>query len=216
MRKKSLLFVTISLVLFFLVGCSGLTTTSTTDSEATQDTTTSESTSEGLLGVTGPSSISPSNAYAQFSTQDDGYITGDCTIISLEGWVTIYEVTHDIKTTLDPDTYLPTGLPKQSPIYLKTKVSQATPLFMKGFINGIPMDVTIQFYELSENGETVNYYTIDLEDAVIVESNFARIDSSNSDSETYEEYFMIGLSYNKITWIFEANGQSYTYTQPTS
>ncbi len=107
--------------------------------------------------------------YLKVVGKNQGEINGDCKQSGRENLIVVYGVEHNIEIPRDPHTGLPTGQRIHKPLIITKHVDQASPKLNQACTSGEQLsEVTLQFYRINEKGQEEHYYTIKLENAIIV------------------------------------------------
>lgn len=122
-----------------------------------------------------------------------------------EGSIPLLAFAHDLSIPIDPSTGLPTGTRMHRPIVVRARLGceGAFPKLYQALVRGEGLPaVQIRFYRpaLAGGGEDVNFFTITLEQARIV--NISAVDILDES----EPAAMISFTYTRIIWTFEDGG----------
>ena len=110
---------------------------------------------------------------------------------------------HSVTVPTDVQTGQPTGQRIHKPLRIVKFVDRATPLLLRALTTGEKLpNVEIKFYRTSVAGKMEHFYTIKLEDAIIVNISASLIPTATNNQmmET------VSISYRKITWTHQIAG----------
>lgn len=126
-----------------------------------------------------------------------GIIQGECTVEGREDTIPLLLFSHEVVSPRDAASGLPTGSAQHQPVVILKYVDQSSPLLYQMQVGGSVLPhVTLRFYRIgAHEGEEVNYYTITLDDAIIV--------CVKSSIPHMEE---VAFVYDCITWRYEEGG----------
>ncbi|MFC1505089.1 type VI secretion system tube protein TssD [Thermodesulfobacteriota bacterium] len=144
-------------------------------------------TSDSIFGVS-----TGINMTVESNTQ--GVIEGSCTIEERQDTINVVAFEHRVSVPLLEG--LPSGTRNHSPITVLKYIDKATPRLFMALVRGETLNpVEVKFYRKNSTGAEILYYTIELEDAMIVE-----IESSSPNFEK------VSFLYRTITWTIEDGG----------
>ena len=108
-------------------------------------------------------------AYMKVEGKSQGEMKGDC---KQGGDKTdralIYAIDHLVEIPKDTHTGLPTGQRIHHPFTVTKHLDQASPKLYKACCTGEQCTVTIDHYRIKEDGTEEKYFTIKMEEAIIV------------------------------------------------
>ncbi|WP_248803765.1 Hcp family type VI secretion system effector [Pseudomonas sp. MWU13-2100] len=116
---------------------------------------------------------------------------------------------HQVIIPRDPQSGQPTGQRVHKPLKITKVFDKSSPLIFTALTTGERLtECTLKWFRTSASGTQEHYFTIKLEDAIIVDvqSNMANCQDPNMSHFTHLEdvYF----TYRKITWTHEVSGTS--------
>lgn len=120
-----------------------------------------------------------------------------------EGSIPLLAFSHDLFIPIDASTGLPTGKRVHRPVVVRARLgcAGAFPKLYQALVGGERLTaVQIRFYRPDRGGGDVNFFTITLEQAQIV--NISAVDILDES----EPAAMIGFTYSRIIWTFEDGG----------
>ena len=150
----------------------------------------------------------PLPAHLTLEGKNQGAIEGSCTQEGREGTILVQALNHEVSIPLDSQTGLSTGKRVHHPLKILKEVDKSTPLLFLALTSGEHLNsVEIQFYRIDENGAEEHFYTIKLEDAIIV-SIKPKLPSC-LEAETVDLKFQeeVSFTYRKAIWRWEPDGK---------
>ncbi len=132
----------------------------------------------------------------ELTGENQGNIEGSCEQHGREGTIVILGYEHRVHIPLDAQSGLPSGKRIHSPLTVVKTVDKATPKLYRALSTGERMtEVTVKFYSIDQMGQEAHYYTVKLEDAIIVDIRacYPRLES-------------VSLTYSRIIWTWEPDG----------
>lgn len=116
--------------------------------------------------------------------------------------VLVYAVDHQVEIPKDTHTGLPTGQRIHHPITITKAVDVASPKLYKCCCTGEQCEVMFDFYRIKEDGTEDKYYTIKLEEAIVVNMQAHTPLTFMPENKPYQDMEMVSFTYSKITWTF--------------
>lgn len=138
----------------------------------------------------------PNPSYATF----DG-IEGSCSQAGREGAVQILSMNHVVEIAVDTKDASATGTRRHGAMELVANIDKATPLLMECVCSSKTVgEVTLQFWNINDEGKEVNYFNIKMEKVRVVKAQtwFPNVD--DEETTTYKHMITYSLRYDKITW----------------
>lgn len=118
-------------------------------------------------------------------------------------------LTHSIKVPRDPSSGQPSGQRSHQPLVVTKLFDKSSPLIYNALTKGETLtNVDLKFYRTSYAGKPEHYFTIALEDAVIVNIETtmnSEVGMAVSDVAPLEN---VAFAYRKITWRHETASTS--------
>ncbi|KPA12320.1 Type VI secretion system effector, Hcp1 [Candidatus Magnetomorum sp. HK-1] len=158
----------------------------------------------------------PTPAYIRIEGENQGLITqGALTQDSVGGlWkrghedeILIHAFKHKIERPSDPNSGTLTGLAIHGPLNITKVIDKSSPLLYNALVNGETLTTCeIRCFRTNTNGEQEHFFSINLEDAIVVEieSNMPHCQDPNMKNFIHMEE--ISFRYQKITWSHEISG----------
>lgn len=147
----------------------------------------------------------PSNMWIE--GQKQGKIEGSSIIQGREGSIDVYAFGHSLYIPNDSQTGLPTGKRIHKPFKVLKTFDKSSPKLYLSLVTGERLTkVEIKFYRINQSGSEENYFTILLEDAIIINISPSMPTTLLQQNETYRHMETVSFSYRKITWIWEPDG----------
>lgn len=145
--------------------------------------------------------------YLKVVGKNQGEIQGDCKQSGRENLIIVNEVDHSIEIPRDPHTGLPTGQRIHLPMKITKHLDQASPKLNQACTSGEQLsEVTLQFYRINEKGQEEHYYTVKLENAIIVKMRCYKPMTFLEENKPYKDMEEVYFSYEKIIWTYEPDG----------
>jgi len=141
--------------------------------------------------------------YVKIEGATQGAIQGDCVQTGREDLIVGYKFEERSTIPRHADTGQPTGSRVHHPIRFTKHVEKSSPKLWQAMTTGERLPVVrFDFYKINEEGVNENYYSIELEQAIIVEMA-AELKDTAETTETLAEEMLehVALSYRKIRWI---------------
>ena len=116
---------------------------------------------------------------------------------------------HELIIPRDPQSGQPSGQRVHKPFQITKVVDKASPLIMQALSSGEKMTkCELKLYRTSAEGKQEHYYTITLEDAIIVDAQSYMYNCQDPAMSHFTHLEDIYFSYRKITWTHEVSGTS--------
>ena len=149
-------------------------------------------------------------AYLKVEGTSQGEIKGDCPQGGdKKDKMLIYSVEHDVEIPKDTHTGLPTGQRIHHPFTLEKHLDCATPKLYKACCTGEQCTVTLDHYRIKADGTEEKYFTIKLEEAIIVSVNKSTPTTFLPENKPYHDMEKISFTYSKITWTYNDGNIEY-------
>ncbi len=136
-----------------------------------------------------------------------GPIAGSCDQAGRENSILVQALEHNVYIPHDPQSGQPTGKRVHEAIKITKVIDKSSPLLFQALTSGERMkDVTIKLYRIDRTGAEEHYYTINLEDAVIVAIRTWIPNCLDPSMESFQHMETVDITYRKITWTYEVEG----------
>ncbi|MCJ8501791.1 Hcp family type VI secretion system effector [Desulfatitalea alkaliphila] len=124
-----------------------------------------------------------------------------------EDEVLVQALSHDITIPRDPQSGQPTGQRVHKPLVITKVLDKASPLLCNALCSGERLTkCTIKFYRTSADGQQEHYYTIELEDAIIVDIKTYMPNCQDPAQAHFTHLEDVAFTYRKITWNHVVSG----------
>ena len=108
---------------------------------------------------------------------------------------------HSVTIPRDPQSGQPTGQRVHQPLRIFKAFDSSSPLLYQALVSGEMLSkVVISFWRTDTSGQSEHYYTIELQDAVIVDITAAAGSDGNGTRE------VLSYTYRRIIWTMESAG----------
>lgn len=140
--------------------------------------------------------------YIKITGETQGEIKGDVEQEGRDGMIRGYSFSNSTTIPRHADTGQPTGTRTHHPIVFSKHVDNSSPLLWGAMVRGERLsEVVFDFYKISPTGENTNYYSVRLEDAIIVEMQTELMDTSGATGIQAEEIREhLHVTYKTIEW----------------
>ncbi|MFP4049994.1 MAG: Hcp family type VI secretion system effector [Desulfovermiculus sp.] len=150
-------------------------------------------------------------AYMKVKGKNQGEIKGDCAQGGdKKDTMLIYQVDHMVEIPKDTHTGLPTGQRIHHPFTVTKHKDQASPKLFNACCNGEQCDVQIDSYRIKDDGTEEKYFTIKLEQAILVNMREYTPLTFLPDNKPYHDMEDVSMTYSKITWTYNDGNIEYT------
>eukprot|EP00831_Metopus_contortus_P035316 TRINITY_DN2812_c0_g1_i1.p3 TRINITY_DN2812_c0_g1~~TRINITY_DN2812_c0_g1_i1.p3 ORF type:complete len:164 (-),score=30.17 TRINITY_DN2812_c0_g1_i1:290-781(-) len=140
-------------------------------------------------------------SYLTLEGNNQGKIEGDCTQKGHENWILVYGFEHSMEIPRDQHTGLATGQRIHHPLKIVKKIDQSSPLLYQACSTGERMKkFELDFNQINEKGQEELYYTIQLENAIVVEMRTYKPLTFIDENKPYHDMEEVLFTYEKITW----------------
>jgi type VI secretion system secreted protein Hcp len=147
------------------------------------------------------------DAYLKIKGAVQGEIKGDVRERSREESIRVTAVSHEVLAFTDARSGLPTGRRQHKPLVITKEVDTSSPqLYSMLANNEITTEWLLRFWRLSASGRELQYYTVELLNARIVEIRFEMPNNRYPENLQLKEREHVSFCYQKITWRFEDGG----------
>ena len=142
-------------------------------------------------------------AYLKVKGKTQGDIKGGC----VQGGdkkdaVLVYAVEHSVEIPKDTHTGLPTGQRIHHPLKITKAVDVATPKLYSACCKGEQCEVVLDYYRIKADGMEEKYFTVKLENAIIVSMAHKTPLTFLPENKPYQDMESVSFTYSKITWTY--------------
>ena len=145
-------------------------------------------------------------SYMTVTGANQGDVKGDCTQAGREDTMLVYDIKHEIEIPRDRLTGLPTGQRVHMPFVITKHVDRGSPQLYQACCSGEQCEVEIKFFHITEKGTEEHYFTIKLEQAIIVDIKANKPMVFLPENKPYMDMEEVSFTYSKITWTHEVDG----------
>jgi type VI secretion system secreted protein Hcp len=150
-------------------------------------------------------------AYAKITGKSQGEIKGDCPQGGdKKDSILVYDIDHSVEIPRDTHTGLPTGQRIHKPLTLTKHKDNASPLLFKACCTGEQCGLTLDHYRIKPDGTEEKYFTLKLEEAIIVNMREYTPLTFVPDNKPYSDMEEVSFTYSKITWTYNDGNIEYT------
>ena len=147
------------------------------------------------------------NAYLELEGGSQGQIKGSSRVSGQEDKIIVHAADHRVYSKIRSGSGLATGKRRHTPFTITKEVDQSSPLlYLVLTTNERITKFKLQFYTSDPSGMEVNHYSVELENAAIVDIQFSMLHNKFPENMPHKEYEEISFSYEKITWTWEDGG----------
>jgi type VI secretion system secreted protein Hcp len=133
--------------------------------------------------------------------------TGCCDMQGREDTCLCQALEHIISIPSDRQTGLPTGKRVHGPLKVTKVFDKASPKIFQAMVTGEQLsDVTFKFYRIDPTGAEEHYYSIKLENAIIVSVSLWVPNCLDPAKESFTHMEDVSMTYRTITWTQEVDG----------
>ena len=145
--------------------------------------------------------------YLKVKGASQGDIKGDCSQSGRENEILVYSLDHSVEIPRDTHSGLPTGQRIHKPLTILKHKDQASPLLFQACCTGEQItNFELDFYRISSKGQEEHYFTIKLENAIIVGMREFTPTTFLEENKSYHDMEEVSFSYEKIVWTYEPDG----------
>ena len=149
----------------------------------------------------------PMPSHLSLTGQNQGKIEGSCEMQGREGTILVYALDHNIEIPRDTHSGLPTGKRMHKPLTVTKEFDKSSPKLYQALCSGEQFsEVVLDFYRISPQGTEEKYYTIKLENAIIVHSKGWYPHTLEPKNEAFKHMEDISFTYEKIIWTWNPDG----------
>ena len=142
-------------------------------------------------------------AYMSVKGKTQGDIKGGCDQGGdKKDKILVYGIHHNVEIPKDTHTGLPTGQRIHHPLEISKAIDVATPKLYKACCNGEQCEVTLDYYRIKSDGTEEKYFTVKLEEAIIVTMTQDTPLTFLAENKPYHDMEKVAFTYSKITWTY--------------
>ena len=146
-------------------------------------------------------------SYLSVTGANQGEIKGGCTQAGREGKILVYRIDHAVEIPKDTHTGLPTGQRIHHPLLITKAKDGSSPLLFQACCSGERFTAwQLQYYRINDKGQEELYFTIKLENAIIVKMREYTPLTFLPDNKPYHDMEDVSFTYEKISWTYETDG----------
>jgi len=150
-------------------------------------------------------------AYLKVTGKSQGEIKGDCPQGGdKKDKVLVYGVDHAVEIPRDTHTGLPTGQRIHKPLTITKHKDQASPKLFKACSTGEQVALELDFYRIKPDGTEEKYYTIKVEEGIIVDMRENTPLTFLPENKPYHDMEDVSFTYSKITWTYNDGNIEFT------
>ena len=149
--------------------------------------------------------------YLKVTGKSQGEIKGDCTQSGdKKDKILVYASDHTVEIPKDTHTGLPTGQRIHQPMSITKHKDQASPKLYKALCTGEQCTVEYDYYRIKGDGKEEQYFTIKLEEAIIVEMREYTPMTFLPEDKPYHDMEEVRFTYSKVTWTYKDGNIEFT------
>jgi type VI secretion system secreted protein Hcp len=143
----------------------------------------------------------PLPIHLECTAKKQGKISGSCDMLGREETIIVYGLYHTFMIPHNPLDGLPSGQRKHAPISIVKEIDSATPGFYQALVTGEQFyDVTFKYYDISESGTEVHFYSQSLKNASIISMRNQTPVTFLKKNEPFRHMEIVSFSYENIEW----------------
>jgi type VI secretion system secreted protein Hcp len=123
--------------------------------------------------------------------------------------ILVYGVDHLVEIPRDTHTGLPTGQRIHHPLKVIKHKDQASPKLFKACCTGEQASVTLDYYRIKPDGTEEKYFTVKLEEAIVVTMREYTPLTFLVENKPYHDMEEVSMTYSKITWTYNDGNIEY-------
>lgn len=138
---------------------------------------------------------------------NQGKIDGSCEQSGRENTILCQAFNHEVRIPRDPQSGLPTGKRVHEPLTVTKVYDKASPKLYQALCSGERFsNVTLKWYRIDPSGLEEHYFTIKLENAIIVSMRPWTPNCLDPATESLQHMEDVSFTYEKIIWTWEPDG----------
>jgi len=135
-----------------------------------------------------------------------GAMDGSCDQQGREGTILCQAFDHEISIPRDPQTGLPVGKRLHKPMVITKMYDKSSPKLNQALTSGEQLQVELKWYRIDPTGVEEHYYTIRLEEAILVSMKAWTPNCLDPLKEGFSHMEDAAFTYSKIIWTWEPDG----------
>jgi len=140
-------------------------------------------------------------SYLTVEGEKTGPVEGSCNQKGRENKILVYGVEHRMEIPHDVHTGGPTGQRIHHAFIITKRLDQASPLLWQMCATGEKFSSwQLDYYRINEKGMEENYFTIKLEEAIVVNMKHYKPLSFIENNKPYHDMEEVSFTYSAITW----------------
>jgi type VI secretion system secreted protein Hcp len=141
------------------------------------------------------------NAYLRLAGVNQGDIKGGVTQKGREGSIMVIAYNHEVLVPTDPETGLPAGKRKHTPLTILKEIDISTPMLMQMLIGDeVITKWELRFYQPIGSGQEFQHYTIRLKNARIIDIRQEMLNNKYPENMQHKEREFVSFIYQNISW----------------
>lgn len=141
--------------------------------------------------------------------QEQGEIEGSCDIEGRENTILVQSFKHIVDLPSN-DSGMPTGRRVHRPLMITKEVDKSTPKLYQALCTGeVITEATLRWYRLDGSGDESQFFTVMLQDALIVKLESWVPDVLDKNYAGYSNMENLWFTYEVIRWTWEQDGIEY-------
>ncbi|MBK8551201.1 MAG: type VI secretion system tube protein Hcp [Ignavibacteria bacterium] len=143
------------------------------------------------------------NAFLKIKGEIQGNIDGSVTQKGREKTIKVFESHHELNQPIELISGYVTGKRVHKPFTIVKEVDKSTPKLYKAMTSNEKLtEWECKYFQKKTASQEVNFYTVKLTDARIVNIKFLQPDTIDPDTKIFPENEEVSFIYKKIEWIF--------------
>ncbi len=139
--------------------------------------------------------------------ENQGPIAGSVDQVGREDSILVQALEHEVYIPRDPQSGQPTGKRIHNALKITKVFDRSSPKLFQALTSGERMKhVTLKFYRIDSTGTEEHYYTIRLEEAIVVSIRPWIPNCLDPASEPLQHMEDVSFTYRKIIWTWVSEG----------
>lgn len=149
----------------------------------------------------------PMVSYCWLEGEKQGKIDGSCDQTGREKSILVQALEHNVYIPRNPQNGQPSGQRVHNPLKITKFFDASSPKLFQALTSGERMkSVELRFYRIDKTGLEEHYYTIKLEEAIIVGITPWIPNCLDPSKESLQHMEDVEFTYRKIIWTHEVDG----------